>query len=297
MEIHLQADDVGIGTNATRMILDAWEKGLLNGFGIIANEECRAMISEALLKNTDRACTLSAHLNLTDGTAQNSYIKDSRITNPDGRLKIGFSKALFLLLRGGSVKRQFLQEVYNEWDLQLQFIKDVCGERKLTAVNGHNHIHMLPSLFSIATQLAAKYEIPHIRIVNEHFSIAKRKDLTKTFFLLNIFKWITLTICRYRIKQKHIHYSSLSDEVFGVLYSGHITTNAVRKGIKSAKERGAKSLEIFLHPGQSLPHEMDKWASTRSGRLFFIHPARKEEMDVLKQLQREQIIANKQNGY
>lgn len=295
MEIHLQADDVGIGASATRMILDAWEEGLLNGFGIVANAECRDMISEALLKNTDRACTLSAHLNLTDGAAQNSYMKDSCITNPDGKLKIGFNKALFLLLRGGSVKKQFLQEVYNEWDLQLQFIKDVCGERKLMVVNGHNHIHMLPSLFSIATQLAAKYEIPYIRIVKEHFSVAKKEDLTKTFFLLNICKWITLTICRYRIKQKHIPYSPLSDEVFGVLYSGRITTNATRKIIQSAKRRGAKSLEIFLHPGQSLPREMDKWASTRSGKIFFIHPARKEEMEVLKQLQREQIIANKHN--
>jgi len=295
MEIHLQADDVGIGENATQMILDAWEKDLLNGFGVVANAECRDMISETLLKNRDRACTLSAHLNLTDGTAQNSYIKGSCITKPDGRLKIGFATAFFLLLRGGSIKQQFLKEVYNEWDLQLQFIKDVCGERKLMAVNGHNHIHMLPSLFSIATQLAAKYEIPHIRIVNEHFLVAKKRDLAKTFFLLNICKWIILAICRYRIKQKHIHYSPLSDEVFGILYSGHITTNAIKKAISNAKRRGINSLEIFLHPGQSLPHEMDKWASTASGKLFFMHPARKEEMDVLKQLQREQIFANKQN--
>jgi chitin disaccharide deacetylase len=295
MEIHLQADDVGIGVSATQIILEAWENGFLNGFGIVANVECKDLISESLLKNKSLDCTLSAHLNLTDGTAQSSYIKGSFISKPDGRLKIGFGKALFLLLRGGSVKQQFLQEVYSEWDLQLQFIRDVCGDRKLMAVNGHNHIHMLPSLFSIATQLAAKYEIPHVRVVNEHFLIVKMRDLTKAFFLLNICKWVTLTICRYRIKQKQIHYSALSDEVFGVLYSGHITTDAIRKVINKVKKRGRDSLEIVLHPGQSLPHEMDKWASTASGKLFFIHPSRKKEMDVLKQLQREDIFANKQN--
>ncbi len=295
MKIHLQADDIGIGEKATQMILEAWEKGLINGFGIVANVECRNLISESLIKNKNLDCTISAHLNLTDGIAQKPHVKGSCITKPDGRLKIGFAKAFFILMRGGAVKQQFLQEVYSEWDLQLQFIKHVCGERKLMAINGHNHIHMLPSLFSIASQLAAKYEIPHIRIVNEHFLVAKKRDLAKTFFLLNICKWIILAVCRYRIKQKQIHYSSLSNEVFGVLYSGHITSDAIKKAISNAKRRGVNSLEVFLHPGQSLPHEMDKWASTVSGKLFFIHPARKVEMDVLKQLQREQIFANKQN--
>jgi predicted glycoside hydrolase/deacetylase ChbG (UPF0249 family) len=227
--------------------------------------------------------------------AQNSYIKEACIIKSNGRLKIDFGKALFLLMRGGKVKQQFLQEVYNEWDLQLQFIKEVCGERKLTVVNGHNHIHMLPSLFSIATQLAAKYEIPHIRIINENLVIAKKGDLLKPFFLLNLCKWIILSVCRYQIKRRQIKYSPLSDEVFGVTYSGHITAYAIKKAIKSAEKRGVNSIEIFLHPGQSLPQEMEKWASTTSGKLFFTHPARKKEMDVLKQLRSEQFFANKQN--
>lgn len=295
MEIHLQADDVGIGESATKIIVEAWEKGLLNGFGIVANVECRSLIAESLQKNKNLDCTLSAHLNLTDGTALNSHIKGSYITKPDGRLKIGFSKAFFLLLRGGSVKQQFLQEVYSEWDLQLQFIKHVCGDRKLMVVNGHNHIHMLPSLFSIATQLAAKYEIPHVRITNEHFFVEKKRHLVKAFFLLNLCKWIILSICRYMIQLKQIHYSALSDEVFGTLYSGHITTEGIKKVINNAKKRDSNSLEIFMHPGQSLAHEMDEWASTASGKRFFIHQGREKEMNVLKQLQREQIFADKHN--
>ncbi len=295
MIIHLQADDAGIGEKATQMILEAWEQGLLSGFGIVANKDCENQITESLIKNEKLDCILSAHLNLTDGMAQNSYVKGASIIKSNGRLKIGFGKALFLLIRGGKVKQQFLQDVYNEWDLQLQFIKQVCGERKLTVVNGHNHIHMLPSLFSIATQLAAKYGIPYIRVIDEHLVIAKTKDLSKTFFLLNICKRIILAMCRYQIKRRKIKHTPFSDEVFGVTYSGHVTTGAIKKAIKCAEKRGVNSIEIFLHPGQSLPQEMDKWASTTSGKLFFTHPARKKERDVLKQLRSEQFFANKQN--
>jgi chitin disaccharide deacetylase len=295
MRIHLQADDAGIGMTATQMILEAWEQGLLNGFGIVANTASEKQIAESLTKNKSLECTLSAHLNLTDGMAQQSYLKGAYIVNQNGRLRIGFVKALYYLFRGGRVKKQFLKEVYSEWDLQLQRIKKICGERKLSVVNGHNHIHMLPSLFSMLTHLAAKYDIPYVRFTKEHFIVAKKKDLTRSFFLVNVFKWIVLSICGYQIKRKKIEHSPLTSEVFGILYSGHVTFDAIEKAIITAKKRKVSSIEIFLHPGQSLPGEMDTWASTQSGKLFFTHPARKAEMDVLKQVQLEQILTDNHN--
>ncbi len=295
MTVHLQADDAGIGEQATRMILDAWKQGLINGFGIVANKECSNQIEQVIKKDPDMPCTISAHLNLTDGMALRSYTAGAYIMNSKGRLKISFVKAFFLLLKGGAAKQQFLQEVYDEWEQQIVFIKQLCGERKLMCINGHNHIHMLPSLFSIAALLAAKHEVPHIRIINEHLLFAKKSDLLRPFFLLNVCKWVVLTICRYQIKRKQIKYSPLTDEVFGVTYSGHITTDAIIMAVKRARKRSVCSLEIILHPGQSLPQEMDKWASTASGKLFFIHPARLKEMEVLEQLKFEHVIENKHN--
>lgn len=292
MIIHLQADDAGIGNHATRMILQAWEEGLLNGFGIVANKECNEQISASLRMNKEIDCTLSAHLNLTDGMALQPYTEGSLIIKPDGRLKIDFVQALIILAKSGRAKRLFLQEVYREWDMQLQFIKQVCGERKLKVINSHNHVHMLPSLFAISAELTKKYGIPQVRVVNEFFFVAKRTDLCKAFFWVNLCKWVVLKVCFYRIKKRKIRYSSLTKEVFGITYSGHITVDAISKAVSSAKRRGVDSLEIFLHPGQSLSSEMDKWASRESAKSFFIDPARNEEMEVLKKIKHEHVFAN-----
>lgn len=292
MTIHLQADDAGIGKQATAMILDAWKLGLLNGFGIVANPDCLVQIQEALSDNRNLECVLCAHLNITDGVAMGGYTNKSILAAPDGKLQIGFVQAFKILLMGGVKKRQFLAEVFNEWDAQLTFISKIVPERKITAINGHNYVHMLPSLFEIATQLGQKHNIPHIRFVNEPFFLLHLKDIFRMSFYINLCKLFALWICKMEIQRRNIVFSALSEETFGVLYSGRITAAAVKKIFNKATKRNVNSLEIVFHPGQSKPDEMEKWTSLERSKKFFIHSNRKREWDALSQLQSEHVFTN-----
>ncbi len=293
MTIHLQADDAGIGKQATAMILKAWELGLLNGFGIVANPDCEAQIREALCKNQKLDCTLSAHLNITDGVALTGAAANSIIIASGGKLKIRFVQALKILLRGGSKKQQFLNEVYNEWDAQLAFISQISAGRNISVINGHNYIHMLPSLFAIATQLGRKYSIPHVRFVNEHFCLLDFKDLFRISFYINLFKLFILGLCRIEIQRRKIVFSALSEETFGVFYSGRMTASVVKKFFQKAVKRKISSLEIVFHPGRSKAEEMENWTSLEGSKKFFTHENRELEWDALKQLQNDHVFTNK----
>ena len=292
MTIHLQADDAGIGKQATTMILDAWKLGLLNGFGIVANPDCLVQIQEALSENRSLECVLCAHLNITDGVAIGGYSNTSILAAPDGKLQIGFVQALKILLMGGVKKRQFLTEVFNEWNAQLAFISKIASERKITAINGHNYVHMLPSLFKIATQLGQKYNIPYIRFVNEPLLLLDIKDIFRMSFYINLCKLFALWLCKMDIQRRKIVFSALSEETFGVLYSGRITAAAVKKNFKKATQRNVNSLEIVFHPGQSKSDEMEKWTSLAGSKKFFTHSNRKQEWDTLSQLQSEHVFTN-----
>lgn len=293
MKIHLQADDAGIGNQATAMILEAWQHGMLNGFGVVANPECLVQVAQALAENKHSECVLCAHLNITDGMATGGYTKNSILVAPNGKLQVGFVQALKILLGGGVKKQQFLNEVYKEWDAQLALLSETCYERKIIAINGHNYVHMLPALFEIATKLGKKYRIPHIRFVNEPFFLLEVKNIFRLSFYINLCKLFILQLCRMEITRRKIVFSALSEETFGVLYSGCMTASVVKKIIQKAIERKINSLEIVFHPGQSNAVEMEKWTSLAGSKKFFTHINRKLEWDTLKLLQTEHVFADK----
>jgi predicted glycoside hydrolase/deacetylase ChbG (UPF0249 family) len=284
MTFFFLADDAGIGNTATAAILDAWQEKLLDGFSIVANKECYLQIQERLLENSSLACVLAAHLNLTDGKAMIEDKRHQVIADAKGRLRISFAKALWITIRGGKKKQHFLTEVAAEWDAQLRFIKEVCGDRKLVSVNGHNHIHMIPSLFPIIAALSHQHNIPFVRIPKEYFFCSGATNFLRPFFYRNMVKWIVLWICFFFIRKRTVSFKPFTTEVFGVLFSGHASKKAVASCLASAKKRNVISLEMIFHPGQSVEHEMAKWATFSSGKAFFLHPNRAEEMKTLKQL-------------
>lgn len=293
MKVHLQADDAGIGKQATAIILEAWQLGMLNGFGVVANPDCSEQISTAFSKNQTIECVLCAHLNITDGMSAFGYGNQSILVAPNGKLQIGFLQALKILIIGGKGKRQFLNEVYHEWDAQLAFISKISSNRKIVAINGHNYVHMLPSLFEIATLLGVKHQIPHIRFVNESFFFAGIKEFFRLSFYINLCKLFILSLCKMEIRRRKIAFSALSDETFGILYSGRLSADVVKSVVKKAVRRGVISMEVVFHPGLSRFDEMEKWTSLAGSKKFFTNPNRQKEWEALKQLQAEHVFTNK----
>lgn len=288
MTVYFLADDAGISNTATSYIAEAWQQNLLDGFSIVANSDCSKQLQNILQNNRQRECILAAHLNLTDGKSIAMHGNDAIIADDRGRLRISFIKALYLVIRGGKRKQRFLQEVQTEWNAQLNFIKNICGDRELSIVNGHNHLHMIPSLFQIATELSKNHNIPCVRIAKEHFSIQSFDIFFQPFFYFNSFKIIILSICRFLVRKEIVKYHSFTEEAFGILFSGNLSKERVLTALSNASKRKVQSIEIIFHPGQSTVREMNEWASYKSGKKFFVHSNRKKELEILKQLRNAQ---------
>jgi predicted glycoside hydrolase/deacetylase ChbG (UPF0249 family) len=54
-----------------------------------------------------------------------------------------------------------------ERELRAQIEKVLAAGLRVTHLNGHQHLHLLPRVFELVKRLAGEYSIPYVRIVNE----------------------------------------------------------------------------------------------------------------------------------
>ena len=67
MKLILHADDLGATPGVSRIILDAWKAGLIDGFSILANGLGVGLVREGLAIHAELDARISVHLNLSDG--------------------------------------------------------------------------------------------------------------------------------------------------------------------------------------------------------------------------------------
>lgn len=61
-----------------------------------------------------------------------------------------------------------------EHELRMQVERLLGADLKLTHMNGHQHLHLLPRIFELVQRLAEEYDIQYIRIVDEAVSMSMR---------------------------------------------------------------------------------------------------------------------------
>lgn len=287
MKVFFHADDAGAGRQATKRIVDCWEKGYIDGYSIIANEECYDIITESLNKFPDKKINLSVHLNLTDGNCKNNKSVDTSIALPGGRLKLTFLKAFLLTFKGSKIQKKFTEEVFQEWDQQIYSIKKMLGERKIDALDSHNYLHMLPCLFETIIKLSGKHGVKKIRFARETFVAKNVMDIFKPFFWKNLLKWFVINYLYSHIKNKNYSFVPKAELITGILYSGHMSSDNVKKALARAKRISVSSIEVIYHPGRASPDEMDKWAFSNQAKEFFICEWRDREYETAKIIKNE----------
>ena len=282
MKVFFHADDAGAGRQATKRIADCWEKGFIDGYSIIANEDCYDIISESLNKFPDKKANLSIHLNVTDGFCLNQKSADTLIALHDGRLKLTFISAFLLTVKSKKTRKLFTEQVFLEWDAQINSIKKNIEGREIYALDSHNYVHMLPCLFENIVKLSEKHGVKKIRFAREALIVKNILDIFQPFFWNNMLKWWVMNILYWRIKNKKYQFTPKSQFITGILYSGHMSGISIKKALSRAKRTGVSSIEIVYHPGRALPDEMENWALSASARDFFISEWRDREYETAK---------------
>lgn len=263
MIIYRHSDDLGITIANSNAILDAWENKYIDGFSIVANTNTQAYIKKRILENIMLPARIGVHLNLSDGICLAAKKNIPLLVDGSGRLKIYFFKALWIHIIGGNRKSEFLQQVKVEWTHQIEKVIDCIPQRSITFLDSHYHIHMIPSLFKLATELCTVYNIPQVRRTKEFFYFSdKRRDNFSIHFFKNIIKHFLLNFLSGLNKISSPIVCS-ADFIAGVLFSGQMNKEVIKQIIATAKKNKIYSTEIIFHIGFTDVKSLKAWTNNK----------------------------------
>ena len=152
----VNADDYGYFPCVSRGILQAAISGVVGATGILANGP--QVAEQARWLDDCEDLDLGVHLNLTAGRPLTQALAERL---DQGRFPSPFALAARLL-----TGRIGVALVRDEWRAQIESLLSLRpGGLPLRFLNSHEHVHMLPPLFRVATGLAREYRLPFIRRV------------------------------------------------------------------------------------------------------------------------------------
>ena len=238
------ADDFGISQGVNEAIFRAHTEGVLNSTSIMITLK---HVPQALdLAKQMPNLNIGLHANLTN---ENSVLNKEEIpllVNENGKFKHGFvNLAVLSVLHPKELKNQAKKEI------KAQIEKACSCGIKLTHLDSHRHIHMIPAIFKACMELCEEYNIPRLRFVNENpFTTIKQTKSKDWITDGGLIKNLVLISCAVVNK---ILFGFKSDTYF---YSIINTCKITRDKLKSYKVPNAYNVvEIGIHPG--LP-EIDK---------------------------------------
>jgi predicted glycoside hydrolase/deacetylase ChbG (UPF0249 family) len=221
----VNADDYGIFRCVSKGILEAASHGIVTATGVFANmahlPEHAAWLRECATLD------IGTHLNLTDGIPLTNDLR-RRLSRWSGRFPRKFAAATAIV--SGNIT---LTDVKTEWRAQIERCLE-CGLR-IRFLNSHEHLHILPALFSAATALANEYHIPHVRFPASRVHWNSYDSLLRDA-VVKIFE----TVNRRRFKNP-------SPEFIGMDCSGKLSVPYLERTV--ARLRMGHVYELMCHPG------------------------------------------------
>ena len=139
-KIIFNADDFGISKGVNEAICKAYHEGILNSASLMVNQKY-AKEAVKLHKNMPNL-KLGLHVNLTNECPASDVKDIPLLVGKDKKFKNGFLK-LFLLSLFKPFK--FKQQVRTE--VEAQIVKALDMGVKLSHIDSHRHVHMIPAVF------------------------------------------------------------------------------------------------------------------------------------------------------
>jgi chitin disaccharide deacetylase len=145
------ADDVGLHRGMTEGAIRAHREGIVTACSIVANGRA---FDDAVARLKDvPALEVGVHLALVEERPLTA------MTFP--------KKWPYFLIRPMSIR-------LIEHELRAQIEKVLATGLRVTHLNGHQHLHVLPRLFALVTRLAREYAIGYVRTIDDRGSSSRR---------------------------------------------------------------------------------------------------------------------------
>lgn len=228
----INADDFGLHNNIDLATEKAILAGTVKSISFITNT-IRLEESIKIIKKYPYV-SVGIHLNITDGKPITGGKGMEFLLNAGGDFLTNHRKAVQAVF----FNQQHLSRVEMEFMGQISKLKD-SGIR-ISHLDSHGYVHLLPCLLKLAVKCAKKFSIPFIRTAKE--TAVSSVDIRKIkVYILNIFS----KYAKVYLKKERIKYP---DSFFGAGCSGRMN----RKALGDFLQKINPGLtELTFHPGCS----------------------------------------------
>lgn len=134
-----------------------------------------------------------------------------------------------------------IEDVRREWRAQIERCLD--SGLRVSFLNSHQHMHMLPALFPVASELAKDYDIAHVRFPTS----GGAADSTDGSLFRGAVMKAFGTINRRRVDTPTAHF-------LGLETSGKVNLPYLERSLP--RLRAGEIYELMCHPGEFDAHEV-----------------------------------------
>jgi chitin disaccharide deacetylase len=231
----VNADDFGLHTEVNRAIIKGHVEGCLTSTSLVA---AGAAVEEAAqLACENPTLGIGAHLTLVAERPVLSPEKIPSLVTAEGRLLPDHASFIKHFVKG-EIR---LTELYNECDAQITRLEQLGV--KLTHMDSHQHLHVLPWIIDICLELAKRHGLHKMRLPAEPylFTGAYPAPLARKLSRGG------LTFCAHLARHKAMaSHMLMPSHFFGMLAGGHMEEKYFLEVLHLLPEG---SSEIMIHPG------------------------------------------------
>jgi hopanoid biosynthesis associated protein HpnK len=248
----INADDFGRSASINEAVIRAHREGVLTATSLMVNEPHCAAAVELAKQNPKLGVGL--HLALLCGRSALSREKIPHLVNTDQQFSDNPVTVGVKYFFGRKLRSQLRAEIHE------QFARFKATGLPLDHVNGHLHLHLHPTVFSILMQDVDQLGIPRMRLTREPFwmdvPLARGRRLYRTAHAGIYF--ILANLARSQVRQKQIRHTQ---HVFGLLQNDRVDEAYI---LKLLEVLPLGDSELYSHPSlDKFKHEFEALISPR----------------------------------
>jgi len=264
LKLVTNADDFGLSEKVNEAILKSFRYGILRSTSLMANGKSFDHAVGIIRSNPD--LDIGIHLTLVEEKPiLNSEQVQSLLTDKK-HCAIDFTKKYFS-------EKISLEEVRKELTAQIEKLLDLGI--KVSHIDSHKHLHILPRILDITIDLVNRYKIKFIRIPKEKFSAYMFANFKSVY---RIAQMAALNYFCSKAKEK---ISFKTDHFAGFYFGGKLNKQNLITLINHLPTNG--NCELMCHPGLEDVSNLNN----------FSHYRKVEEAEVLIHQEVAQIIKMK----
>lgn len=258
--IWFHADDFGVTREQSARILECHKNGVLNSISILPNTK-KLKESWELLKEADPDASRIRrvlHLNFVEGNPLAGADSVPELTDRTGYFDKSFIQFfIWNYLKRGAARRKLKKQLKLEIAAQIRAVT-VENNFKITAIDSHQHYHMIPIIFDSLMEVLSDKEFEQLRIhqiripVDPAAPLMHNRQMRREVPKINWVKWCILKIYTDRNKKILQKRGIKSPVFFGIFYTCEMKKEVVETLLPSYKAYADKrncELELMFHPG------------------------------------------------